>query len=305
MSLCLRALALVSVAFAGTLMAAPITVHDSRGEHQLDGVPQRAVVLNWDLVEQVLELGVTPIAAPNIEGYNTWVVQPSVPKGVEDIGTRAEPNLEKIAELKPDVIITAVTQKDLLPQLERIAPVLYYQNFEQSDQQAEEAIKQFKQLAQVFDKEEVAKKKLDNMTQRFAQMHQQLVDAFGQPLPKVLPLRFANETSAFLFTENSTTMYAMSQLGLESPLPLPAAKWGISQQRITELQNIKDGYVMYILPFAQEKKLNSSILWKAMPFVRNGHVNAMSAVWSYGGAMSILYNGEAITQSLLEMKADK
>ncbi|WP_456294455.1 iron-siderophore ABC transporter substrate-binding protein [Vibrio mytili] len=288
-------------AFMAINAHASLTVTDSRGEHQLEAIPKRVAVLNWDILEQVLELEVTPIAAPNIPGYTEWVVQPAVPKSVEDVGTRAEPNLEKLAQLNPDVIIAAVAQKDLIPQLERIAPVLYYQNFEQQDDQAAVAIEQFKQLAVVFGKQELARKKLDAMQQRFDQLQQELVGAFGKELPKVLPLRFSNQTSAFLFTQNSTAQYALDHLGLTNPLPQEAKKWGINQQRLTELRNIQNGYVLYIRPFPQEKELEKSILWKAMPFVRLGHVNGMDAVWSYGGAMSILYTAESITKSLLEV----
>ncbi|MDA6076295.1 hypothetical protein O0544_03955 [Edwardsiella anguillarum] len=37
--------------------AQALTVSDSRGTHQLPAVPTRAVVLDWDLLEQTIELG--------------------------------------------------------------------------------------------------------------------------------------------------------------------------------------------------------------------------------------------------------
>lgn len=83
---------------------ADITVHDAYGAMTFEQVPQRVVVLNWDILEQVLALDIEPIAAPNLPGYRQWVVNPYAPESIEDIGTRAEPNLEKIASLKPDEI---------------------------------------------------------------------------------------------------------------------------------------------------------------------------------------------------------
>ncbi|WP_067583155.1 hypothetical protein [Endozoicomonas ascidiicola] len=53
------------------------------------------------MTEQLLELGVTPIAMSDKTGYTDWVGQPALPDSVEDLGTRAEPNLEKMANLKP------------------------------------------------------------------------------------------------------------------------------------------------------------------------------------------------------------
>lgn len=280
---------------------ADIHIQDSRGEQVFSQSPQRVVVLNWDLLEQVLELDITPVGAPNLPSYTEWVAQPAIPAGVEDIGTRSEPNLDKISALKPDVIIAASPQKDLIPTLERIAPVVYLSNFEQLDQSAQVAIEQFKLLAKLFGKEALADQKLADLDSRFQQLSARLQTAFGEELPSVVAMRFASTTSVFLYGENSTTQYVVDKLGLKTALPQPAAQWGIVQKRLNELQNVKDGYVLYILPFPEQEKLNKFMLWKAMPFVRSGKVNAVRTVWSYGGAMSLLYTAEALTESLLEV----
>lgn len=306
--MCLKSLKKVCqslVVISGLLLSgqvlADIHIQDSRGEQVFTQSPQRVVVLNWDLLEQVLELDITPVGAPNLPSYTEWVAQPAIPAGVEDIGTRAEPNLDKISALKPDVIIAASPQKDLIPTLERIAPVIYLSNFEQNDQSAQVAIEQFKTLAVLFGKQELAQQKLAAMNERFKQLSTSLHQAFGEELPSVVAMRFASTTSVFLYGENSGAQYVIEQLGLKTALPQPATQWGIVQKRLNELQNVKDGYVLYILPFPEQEKLNKSMLWKAMPFVRSGKVNAVRTVWSYGGAMSLLYTAEALTESLLEV----
>lgn len=297
----LRLVLLSLAVIVGFPVSANITIEDSRGEQVFADVPQRVVVLNWDLLEQVIELGVTPVGAPNLPSYSEWVVQPAVPQGVEDIGTRAEPNFDKLAALKPDVIIVASPQKDLIPALERIAPVVYLSNFEQHEQAAEVAIEQFKTLAVLFNKQQVAEQKLQAMEARFQQLNAQLHQAFGEELPEVVTMRFANTTSVYLYTENSGAQYVQDKLGLRSALPQSAAQWGIVQKRLNELRNVDQGYVLYIQPFPHEDKLKKSMLWKAMPFVRKGHVNSVRSVWSYGGAMSLLYTAEAMTEALLEV----
>lgn len=80
--------------FSHSVAAAAYQVTDSRGQHTLTHIPKRVAAMNWDIAEQVLSLGVTPVAMPNIAGYRAWVKQPDVPQGVEDITRRAEPNLE-------------------------------------------------------------------------------------------------------------------------------------------------------------------------------------------------------------------
>ena len=74
-------------------------------------IPQRIIVLDWDLLEQVLTLDVIPIGATEIAGYNQWVAHPVAPNSIEEVGMRAEPNLEKMASLKPDLILSTSSQQ--------------------------------------------------------------------------------------------------------------------------------------------------------------------------------------------------
>lgn len=289
----------------GCLMSLPgvaaITVTDSRGQHELQTPPKRIVALNWDLAEQLLELDVVPVGVPNIKDYGEWVVKPAMPDGVDDLGTRAEPNMEKLAALKPDLILAATPQKDLIPRLESIAPVLYYSTYSKETNSAEMAIQNYRYIAEAVGKSTLAEQKLAAMDARFAELKTQLTTAFGEPLPKVAAMRFANKTSVYIYGENSTTEYALQKLGLQTALPQPATEWGIVQKRITDLQHVGNGYVLYFEPFNDAEALKKSVLWKAMPFVRLNHVNSVPSVWNYGGAMSIRYIGEGMAQSLLEI----
>ncbi|OEF23663.1 ABC transporter substrate-binding protein [Vibrio rumoiensis] len=300
----IRAIGSIWIALLSLPSQAAITVTDSLGQHQLPETPKRIVALNWDLAEQLIELDVVPVGVPNIKDYTTWVVQPAMPASVEDLGTRAEPNMEKLAALKPDLILAASPQKDLIPRLQTIAPVLYYQTYNAEQNSAQAAIENFKHIAQVVGKTPLAEQKLNQMQQRFSELKGQLESAFNGSMPSVAAMRFANQTTVYLYAQNSTTDYVLHQLGLTTALPQPAKEWGIVQKRLTDLQHVKDGYVIYFGPFTQQQseQLNKSMLWNAMPFVRNGHVNQADTVWNYGGAMSMEYIAESITKSLLEIK---
>lgn len=289
---------------ANLAMAQPITVTDDVGTHTFEHIPKRVAALDWNLIEQVIELGVTPLTATDVKSYGQWVVKPALPKAVHDVGTRGEPNLEKIAALKPDVILITQSQKPLMARLKQIAPVLYYDNFAPEVNSAKVAIHNFKRIAHLLGKEDVAQDKLTAMNAHFAMLKQKIAQHFkGQP-PKVLPMRLADTTSAYIYTKNSMSNYVLEQLGLQPALALAPGKWNIVQKPIEDLQHIQQGYVLYILPFNQEKQLQKSFLWQAMPFVRKHHVNAVRSVWSYGGAMSLQYMADAYTDSLLEMPVE-
>ena len=143
-------------------------VEDSEGVKTIKAQPVRVAALNWDIAEQVIELGVTPVAVPDIAGYSDWVVQPAIPEGVADIGTRTEPNFSALKKLNPDVILIASPQKDLQERLSEIAPVFYYQTYSEQHSNAAAAIENFKKIAQLLGKEEQANNKLAAMDARIA-----------------------------------------------------------------------------------------------------------------------------------------
>ncbi|MCK8079316.1 iron-siderophore ABC transporter substrate-binding protein [Vibrio sp. 1CM24A] len=280
---------------------ADFQVEDSEGVKTLKAQPVRVAALNWDIAEQVIELGVTPVAVPDIAGYTDWVVQPAIPEGVADIGTRTEPNFSALKKLSPDVILIASPQKDLQERLSEIAPVLYYQTYSDQHSNAAVAIENFKKIGQVLGKEEQANQKLAAMDERIAALKAELDKAYPGDKPKVTSFRFASTNSVYIYGDNSIPQYALEQLGFDNAMDLPASQWGISQKRMTELKKVKKGIALYFEPFPYQDKLDRSPVWKSMPFVRNGQFSPVSASWSYGGAMSILYNAEAMAQSLLTL----
>ena len=276
-------------------------VEDSEGVKTIKAQPVRVAALNWDIAEQVIELGVTPVAVPDIAGYSDWVVQPAIPEDVADIGTRTEPNFSALKKLNPDVILIASPQKDLQERLSEIAPVFYYQTYSEQHSNAAAAIENFKKIAQLLGKEEQANNKLAAMDARIAVLKAELAKAYPGDKPKVTSFRFASTTSVYIYGDNSIPQYALELLGFENAMDLPASQWGISQKRMTELKKVKNGIALYFEPFPYQDKLNQSPIWKSMPFVRNGQFSPVEASWSYGGAMSILYNAEAVAQSLLTL----
>ena len=291
--------------FNHVAMAAYVVV-DSDGEKTLDAIPTRVAALNWDIAEQVIELGIVPVAMPDIKGYSEWVVTPKVPKETRDIGTRVEPNYAVLRELKPDVILVASPQKDLTPKLAEIAPVLYYQTYSEAHDNAAAAITNFKRIAHVLGKSQLAENKLNQMNEELLQLKQQLSAAFSQNnqgKPKVSSFRFASTTSVYLYADNSIPQYALQQLGFESALPRPSSQWGITQIRLAQLNKIGNNVALYFEPFDRQDFLARSAIWQSMPFVKSNQVQPVSAVWSYGGAMSILYNARAMADALMEVAA--
>jgi len=297
----IKALGFLAV-FLCSINALAITVTDSRGEHHFERVPERVVTLSWSIVESLIELGITPLAMADIDGYKKWVVRPALPETVIDIGTREEPNIERLAELRPDVIIISNGQSDLIGKLEKVAPVLFFDAFNKDHNNYQASRQIFLELAVLFHRVALANGRVASMEARFAELKAALLRHFGGELPKVTCVRFNTTAVLWVYGDNSMPHYALEALGLEPAFPQPATQWGVVQKKLTDLAQIRDGIVLSIEPFDQAEALFSAPLWKAMPFVRANRFASVRSTWTYGGPLSIQYLAESITEALLTIK---
>lgn len=102
------------------------TVGHAMGETEIEGTPKRVVVLDTGELDSAMSLGVTPVGAVEaVEGLGL----PSYLEGtdgIENVGTIEEPNLEKIATLEPDLILSSkLRHEQIYDQLNQIAPTVF------------------------------------------------------------------------------------------------------------------------------------------------------------------------------------
>lgn len=97
-------------------------IKHAAGEACVPVNPQRIVALDRTTLEQILALGQKPIAAPLMPAQP--LLQPYL-DGVTNVGTETGVSLERVAVLKPDLIVGLVdTVSQTYPQLSQIAPTV-------------------------------------------------------------------------------------------------------------------------------------------------------------------------------------
>ncbi|WP_018349729.1 ABC transporter substrate-binding protein [Longispora albida] len=117
-----------SSAAADTTSVFPRTVTHDKGTTELKAKPQRIIALDNSLVEAVVLL-----ERPLVGGIASYRNQKTFPdylgaavKDTKDIGPLDNPNLELIASLKPDLIVSATVRHDALyDKLKAIAPTVF------------------------------------------------------------------------------------------------------------------------------------------------------------------------------------
>lgn len=105
----------------------PRDVTHAMGTTTIASEPKRVVVLETGELDAVLALGVKPVGmatTKSVDPIPAYLADQV--EDVETIGTTNELNIEKIAELKPDIIIgSQLRAEKLYPQLSEIAPTVF------------------------------------------------------------------------------------------------------------------------------------------------------------------------------------
>ncbi len=103
------------------------TVQHAMGETEFATVPERIVVLDSPQLDALIALGISPIGAPEIaagRGFPAYLAEEL--DGTESTGYIAEPDIDAIANLNPDLIIGSLVRHEALyDELSAIAPTVF------------------------------------------------------------------------------------------------------------------------------------------------------------------------------------
>ena len=177
-------------------------VHDF-GTTKLKKVPKRIVILDNLYGEILNPLDITPVGATtgqaDSQEFSTLFKKQYKDAKVVSVGWQGSPDLDKIAELKPDLILMTGEQEDLYEQLSEIAPTVGYQiNTDENWDYHETSLK----VAEIFDKRDEMKKDLDRVDAREAVFAENVKAKFGNQ--KLMYLRV---------TDNDIRYYAYGHFG--------------------------------------------------------------------------------------------
>ncbi|ALP35363.1 Fe3+-citrate ABC transporter substrate-binding protein [Paenibacillus sp. IHB B 3084] len=275
--------------------AGPVTVKDDHGEVKLDKPAERIVVLEWTFTEDLIALGVQPVGNADNDDYKLWVTQEAkLADSVTDIGTRGEPNLEAIAALKPDLIISnADNNAAIYAQLKGIAPTIEYDPYKGNGYDYDRMVEIFKQIAIATGKTEQADKVLSELDQHYIEAKATLEKAGKANSHYALTQAFTAQNAASLrmFKDNSLVVGTLAKLGMVNDWKSDKTeKYGFSTVGIEALPAVQDSHFIYITQktddvFGAAMKNNS--VWKELNFVKEKRIYPLDGTtWTFGGPIS-------------------
>ena len=222
-------LAILRLVFAALLAlggpAFAVTVEDLQGQFTLDKTPQRIVVLELSFADALAAVDLSPVGIA--DDNDPERILPEVRarlKPWRSVGTRAQPSLEAISALRPDLIVADSSRhRGIYAALRQIAPVLLLKS--RNETYAENL-----QSAAIIGKV-VGLDPL--MQQRLAQHRRRMAD-FAAQLPAGASVVFSTsrEQQFNLHSRDTYTGSVLSALGLSVPAAIggaPMATIGLEQ----------------------------------------------------------------------------
>ncbi|MFE1794689.1 iron-siderophore ABC transporter substrate-binding protein [Streptomyces sp. NPDC059517] len=252
--------------------AFPAKVATKFGTVTVDEAPKRVVALGWGDAEAALSLGVQPVGASDWlafggDGLGPWA-KGLYDKSPQKIGT-LEPEYEKIAALKPDLILDTKSSGDQTryDTLSKIAPTVGVPKG--GDQYKISWAKQTTMVAQALGLSDDGKKLIAETEKKFsdaAKAHPEFKD-------KTITLGSRTASAWGAYVRGTGRVDFVERLGFKNS-PAIEAKAGSAFSVPVSEENLGllDADLTVMAPIGvTAKKISSDPLFKAVPSVKKGH----------------------------------
>lgn len=262
----------------------------------------RVAAIDWGQAQTLTAMGMPPVAAAQVESYNTWVGAPKLPESVRDVGLRAQPNLELLAQIDPDLITITPMYAGLKPLLSRIAPVKVIGIYFDDQPVWQATLEATRALGRAVGRPEAAEQLIRQTKARIQKLEQQL----PEDVPPLLVVQFQDARHVRVYAEGSLIDATLQRLGLRNAWDGPSTTWGTALVPLARLASIEHARMVIIKPFpvGVADTLAHNVIWQHLPAVTGQPVLTLDAVWSYGGLPSATRFAELLVAALTHTQAD-
>ncbi|MGW7071488.1 ABC transporter substrate-binding protein [Streptomyces sp. NPDC054855] len=260
-------------------------VKTAMGDVKVPVAPKRVVVLDTAELDSAITLGVKPVGSTHVEassGFPGYLPEDKV-SGIKDVGEMLNPNMEAIAALEPDVILTSkIRHAAKYEQLKQIAPTVMTENTGHP----------WKANFQVHADALGKKAEAEKVVSAYDAHAEKVTTAVGGPAKaeatEVNVVRFVEGADIRIYGERTYIATLLDDVGLGRPAIAAKAKDGFSYDVSPEKIDLADADVIFRSTYGDPKKSRQtqtvgSSLWKRMDAVRQGNVHTVDdELWIQG-----------------------
>ncbi|GHO42510.1 ABC transporter substrate-binding protein [Ktedonospora formicarum] len=254
-------------------------IKHAMGETKVSAHPQRVVVLDTGELDDAIALGVTPVGAVSAlkdSGYMSYLQDKT--KNIVNVGTISQPNLEKIASLNPDLILSSkMRHESIYDKLSQIAPTVF------SVETGAPWKENFMLYANALNKVAEANALMQQYNQKIDTLKSKLGDNLSKThvsIVRVLPDRVR------LYMHQTFIGSILDDAGLPRPTSQDAQKKFAEEVSYENISSM-DGDVIFLCNYGDSKaklqELTNQPQWQKLQAVKNGKVFQVSDdLWMLG-----------------------
>lgn len=282
-----------------------VVVKDMKGSVEIPANPQRIVDVSGSADELII-LGMPFIASANTNMFDGVTVPEYLQEyftknKIETVGNYSgavgDLNLEKIAELKPDLIIMNVRHEKVYEQLKGIAPTVMIND----DMSYVNWRGRFEQLGEWFGKQDTVAAWLKDYDAKAASLAEQVQKVVGKESVAVLEANSVHFGSYYVYRTGGPGELVYDELKLTPSSGVPTDVWG----EVVDAEYFAKIDADHIFFFTDDGKVGdtaNSPVWQNLKAVKNGKVylgvNSLQYDMAYTPNGKLLYM-EKLTNAII------
>ncbi|WP_029004558.1 ABC transporter substrate-binding protein [Azorhizobium doebereinerae] len=257
----------------------------------------RVATLDWALLETLLAIGVTPVAAAELVLYRQVVVEPELPAAVADLGLRGTPNYEALRLLRPDLIFGSNYTSWADPKLRLIAPVENISIYGPGARPYAAAEAATLAVGARTGRTGAAEALVAGARARLAALKARLAGGDGRP---VLVINLGDDRHFRVFGADSMFGEVLERLGLANAWTAGTRYSATAPMGLEVLAQIGEAWIAVLppVPAPARKMLAGGGFWHALPNVRAGRVVELAPVDPFGALPAGLRFARLLAEAL-------
>jgi iron complex transport system substrate-binding protein len=272
----------------------PRTIEDARGNKVTIFVkPKQVAVVTWMVTENLMALDTPPFAADSVAPMSEWASMKEYFQkySVENLGdSQTSINLEKLLDLKPDLILATTANADIYDKLEQIAPLFVFDsNALFSDWQGS-----IRAVANVVGEEENAEKFVGQTMEQVG-----IARKKASEIEKTVGFVRVWNGGLSSFSVEQLAMYYDDQkgIGLAIPHGWPEETGALSTESISTI-NPDYIFISGAEDQAYLEQLEQSAVWKSLKAVKANQVFPIDLSGLTGGPLAVQYGVRTVIEAL-------
>lgn len=242
----------------------------------------RVAAIDWAMLETLMVLGVTPVAATELIQFRKDAIEPIIPAEVADLGLRGSPNFELLHLLKPELILVSPFYTRHLAALQSIAPVLSLPFYIRGEPPFEKALAALHGLAARIGREPAAALVETQALSALDDGRSRLTGFSDRP---TYLINIGDARHVRIFGADSMFGDVLNRLGLPNAWADRSRFTFAAPVPIENLAAVPEARIVIVseIPVEARRGLTASMIWNSLEPVKRGRVIMLDNINPYGG----------------------